>query len=73
MTERKPFSTVFEKNATMGTPEVQIRRFTDEDRKTHEDLCRHMDPVGIFWGTQLLGVVDFDDLYDEDGNRFYND
>ena len=52
-------------------PECTLRRLTPE-----EVSKRNLPPdntVGIFWGRDLVAVVDFDDLFDQDGNYFKDD
>jgi hypothetical protein len=71
--ERKNFGEVFEGNKVgVGEPLLTMHRFTkaEEDKYSH---IRGSQNVGLFHGADLVAVVDFDDLFDEEGNRFYND
>jgi hypothetical protein len=71
--KRKWFGRIFEgKQAGDGQPLCYLRRLTGEDLKKHM-IANRGNPVGIFNGDKLLATVDFDDLFDADGNRFYND
>lgn len=70
--ERKSFSEVFGDRPDKARPEVTLRRMTDEDRNALPFIAA-FEAVGIYWGRDLIAVVDFDELYDPDGNRFYND
>jgi hypothetical protein len=71
--KRKWFGRVFEgKQVGAGQPLCYLRRMTPEDIQKHR-TTEVGTPVGIFNGENLLATVDFDDLFDEDGNRFYND
>jgi hypothetical protein len=36
-------------------------------------VTEHGTAVGLFYGPDLVAQLDFDDLFDEKGNRFYND
>jgi hypothetical protein len=50
---------------------LKIRRLTDDERQ-----ARYLagSVVGIFsHAGKMLAVVDFDDIFDENGNRFDND
>lgn len=69
---RANFSEVFGDRPDKAKPDVQLRRFTKEDWGNYPQW-RNGEPVGIFWGRDLIAVVDFDDLFDAEGNRFYND
>jgi hypothetical protein len=71
MTDRKNFGEVFEGKNPRGTPEVQLRRFIQQDYSKYR--MRVQNTVGIFWGPDLIGTIEFEDLFDENGNRFYND
>jgi hypothetical protein len=61
---RKPFGPTFER--PFGS--VQLRRVTDSEAEQYGP-----NTVLVTRGDTILGQVDFDSLYDEDGNRFYND
>lgn len=64
---RRPFSEL------AGKP-VQLRRVPADVAERHG--CGYTpDCVGVFdhKGVKLLAIVDFDDLFDEDGMRFAND
>lgn len=71
--KRKNFSEVFEGKNPRGTPEVQLRRLTTEETDNNSAAGFMGNTIGIFWGPDLIALVDFDDLFDENGNRFYND
>lgn len=66
MPDRKNFGDVFGDKPNKARPEVTLRRFTDKDAQSYG-------MVGIYWGRDLIAQVQFDDLFDEEGNRFYND
>lgn len=70
--ERKPFSEVFGESGKTREPLVKLRRLTAEDIKEHQ-VTETGTMVGVFWERELLAIVDFDDLFDAEGNRFYND
>lgn len=71
--KRKNFSQVFEGKNSVGTPEVTLRRLTPDDRKRYSDWKAGFDVIGVFHGPEMLAAIQFDDLFDENGNRFYND
>ena len=68
MKERKHFGKVFEEQR----PLVELHRMTAEELE-ESNLPRRGTTVGVFHGLQLLAIVDLDDIFDEEGNRFYND
>lgn len=71
--KRKYFGRVFEgKKQGEGIPQVTLRRLTQEELDLY---CMRSGEtqVGIFHGPSLIATVDFNDLFDESGNRFYND
>lgn len=70
--ERKPFSHVFGDLGGRPRPEVTVRRLNAKDMQKYDIRDRGC-PVGLFWGRDLIAQMDFDDLFDADGNRFYND
>jgi len=72
---RKHFGKVFEgKVPGTGIPQVTLRRLTFDDFSQHQwDFNYTGDEVGIFHGADLIGFVALIDLFDEHGNRFYND
>jgi len=59
--ERKQFGHVFEGKGLNPEPLVTLKRIPDTT------------DVGIYWAQTLIATVGFDDLFDEEGNRFYND
>ncbi len=74
MIDRTPFGQAIE-----GEP-IQIRRLTEvELLGIDQSFMRFNNPVGIFRfymtnrKPKLLAIVEFDDLFDLNGNRFYND
>jgi hypothetical protein len=70
--KRKPFGEVFEgKKIGEGIPQVTLRRLTSEEEQKYDVFPSQN--VGIFHGADPIAFVDFDDLFDADGNRFYND
>jgi hypothetical protein len=71
-TERKPFGEVFNDNRSRPLPLCQVRRMTRDEIQKYQ-VTEHGTPVGLFYGPDLVAQVDFDDLFDADGNRFYND
>lgn len=70
--DRKHFGEVFEgKVVGAGIPQVTLRRLTPE-----ETAAANLPPdntVGIFHGADMIACLDFDDLFDGEGNYFYND
>jgi hypothetical protein len=75
MSDRKPFGEVFEGKDPDGRGgthiSVTLRRLTPE-----ETAAANLPPdntVGIFHGSEMIACVDFDDLFDGEGNYFYND
>lgn len=69
--KKKHFGKVFEGKGSTPVPLVSMRRLTPE-----ETVAANLPPdntVGIFWAEIMIGCVDFDDLFDGDGNYFYND
>lgn len=66
--KRKPFGEVFE---TDPKPLCTLRRLTPEE--TAAANLPQDNTVGIFKGTEMIGCVDFTDLFDGEGNYFYND
>ena len=72
VSDRKPFSEVFEGGIPgAGIPQVTLRRLTPEE--TAEAGLPPDNTVGIFHGSSMIACVDFDDLFDGEGNYFYND
>lgn len=69
--ERKNFSEVFGDKRDRPVPEVTLRRMKIKEQRELGITVR--DNVGIFWGRDLIAFVDFDDLFDAEGNRFHND
>lgn len=70
MIDRTPFSDIENKDT------LSIRRLTLEDVIAFGAHRSGM--VGIFQHPNvgspvLIAVIDFDDMFDADGNRFYND
>lgn len=73
MADRKNFGETFEgKGVGSGIPEVTLRRMTEEEMEKL-NLAYRDETVGIFHGSAPIAIVMFDDIYDHQGNRFYND
>lgn len=71
--EHKNFGEVFEGKAVgAGIPQVTLRRLTEEDEEKAPKYWGIGD-IGIFHGADLIAIVGFDDIFDAEGNRFYND
>jgi len=72
LTPAKRFGEVFEgKRLGAGIPQVTLRRLTPEEIE-----AANLPPdntVGIFHGAEMIACVDFTDLFDGEGNYFYND
>lgn len=72
--KRKKFGKVFEgKKIGTGIPMVKLRRLTDKDWEKYREALRPGHTVGVFHGESAIAFIDFDDIFDEEGNRFYND
>lgn len=70
---RKPFSKAIEQR-----PGVTLRRLTDEDKQNYPHAIggggdNYVGVFNVYGKQKLLAILDFDDLFDERGNRFYND
>jgi hypothetical protein len=72
MPNRRNFGEVFEGKKAGGHPLLHMRRFNAEDVVNHPMFITGS-PVGLFSGARLVAVVEFEDLFDDNGNRFYND
>lgn len=68
--ERKNFGEVFGETGKTPVPLHSLRRLREAEQKK---LGLWGNFVGIFCGEELKAVVGFNDLFDEEGNRFYND
>lgn len=68
---RKHFGEVFEGKGRNPTPLVSLRRLTDQEKIAANLPLENT--VGIFWAEKMIACVDFDDLFDGEGNYFYND
>ena len=51
---------------------LTMRRIPQDIAEKH-GCGRMANPVGIYRGKKLAACVEFDDLFDKDGNRFYDD
>jgi len=68
---RKHFGVTFE---TDPKPLVTLRRLTQEEEAELNGGSTCLgECVGIFRGTELIAFMALEDIFDENGNRFYND
>lgn len=73
--KRKHFGRVFEgKQQGAGIPQVTLRRLTQEEEQQLNGGSHCLgECVGIFQGSSLIAFMALEDLFNPDGNRFYND
>lgn len=65
--KRRSFKKTFEKHPSHGMPMVRLKRIEPSMDVNYNN------PVAILWGDKVLAHVEFDDIFDEDGNRFKDD
>jgi hypothetical protein len=73
--QRKHFGEVFEgKKPGEGIPQVTLRRLTLEEEQSLNGGSHCLgECVGVFHGAEIIAFCALEDLFDRDGNRFYND